>query len=171
MKKIIIFSLFVILAAGAAGFWYWQKNSYSKEILKLELLGPDQAVVGEEITYTVSYKNNGDVRLEKARLAFEYPKGAFPINEKSLRITKDLEDIYPGQEMTVPFKARLFGKERDVLEARAQMSYQPRNLNSAYESQTKKSTVVASVPLNFELDVPSRVESGQKFDFNLNYFF
>ena len=53
---------------GIAGYWYWQGNPFSKEILKLEILGPDSASASNEITYTVKYKNNGDVRLEEPRL-------------------------------------------------------------------------------------------------------
>ena len=58
-------TLIIILAAilvGVAGFWLWQKNSYSKEILKLEIIAPSETTMGEEITYVVKSKNNGDLR-------------------------------------------------------------------------------------------------------------
>jgi len=69
-RKVILFLLLLALVCGGAGYWTWQKNSYSKDILKLELLGKEDATVAEEIEYTVKYKNNGDIRLEEAKLIF-----------------------------------------------------------------------------------------------------
>ncbi|MDP2735709.1 MAG: hypothetical protein Q8P12_05895 [bacterium] len=126
--------------------------------------------MAEEITYVVRYKNNGDVRLERPTLIFEYPLGAVPSEGDSTRVTQNLEDIYPGQERNLSFTARLFGREGEVKEARAQIQYTPRNLNAQFESETATTTVISQVPLAFELDLPSRMESGQQFTFALNYF-
>lgn len=136
----------------------------------MEILAPKEVEVGEELTYVVKYKNNGDVRLEHSKLIFEYPDGAIPSDGGEQRITQDLEDIYPGQEETRRFSARLFGKEGDVKQARAQLTWQPKNLNAVYRSETEASTMISSVPLSFELDLPSKAENGQKIDFSLNYF-
>lgn len=167
------FQLIVIilaLAVGAVGFWLWQKNTYSKEILRLEIIAPRDASMGEEVPYVVKYKNNGDVRLEQPVLIFEYPAGALPVEGQDTRITQSLEDIYPGQERTFSYAARLFGKEGEVKEAKAQIQYTPRNLNALFESETTATTRISHVPLTLELDLPSRMESGQEFSFALNYF-
>ena len=72
-NKLILFALGLVVIVGLVGFWFWQKNSYSKEILKLEILGPAEVTLGQEIEYTVRYKNNGNIRLEDPRLTFEFP--------------------------------------------------------------------------------------------------
>lgn len=154
----------------AGGFLLWQRNSTSKEDLKLELLAPDKAVMGQEITYIVKWKNNGDVALENAIVIFEYPENSLPSQGALLRATKQLEDIYPGQEDSLAFKARLFGAEGDIKEAKAMLSYKPRNLNARYEAETFSTTIISLVPLSFDLDVPSRIEASQQFTFALNYF-
>lgn len=166
-QLIIIFSAVLV---GIAGFWLWQKNSYSKEILKLEIIAPAETTMGEEITYVVKYKNNGDVRLQDPVLIFEHPAGAVPTKNQDTRVTQSLDDIYPGQERTFSFSSRLFGKEGDIKEARALLQYTPRNLNAQFESETTVTTVISHVPLTFELDLPSRMEAGQDFSFALNYF-
>ena len=166
-------TLIIILAAilvGIAGFWLWQKNSYSKEILKLEIIAPSETTMGEEIIYVVKYKNNGDVRLQDPVLIFEYPAGAVPPEGKDTRITQSLDDIYPGQERTFSFASRLFGKEGEVKEARVLLQYTPKNLNAQFESETTAATLISHVPLTFELDLPSRMETDQEFSFALNYF-
>jgi len=175
MKKKFI-TLLILLAAisGIVGFWNWQKNIYSKEILKLEILGREEVALAEEFEYTVKYKNNGTIRLEEPQLIFEYPKYSIPVGEVSTRITKSSADlggaIYPGEEKTFHFKVRLLGKEGETRVAKASLSYRPKNLKARYESATTFTTQIKSVPLTFEFDLPSRVESGKEFRFRLNYF-
>ena len=165
----LVLTVIAVLLAGL-GFWLWQKNSYSTENLKLELLAPQSSSMGEEITYTVRYKNNGDARLEQATLIFEYPSGSVLSQGTNERLTQSLEDIYPGQEQNLSFKTRLFGKEGELKEAKALMQYTPKNLSARFESYTSVTTSISSVPLNFELDLPSRTESSQSLTFDLNYF-
>jgi len=50
-KPLIIFVIILFLGVGLTGLWYYQKNNYSKEILKIEILGPEYAQAGDEIEY------------------------------------------------------------------------------------------------------------------------
>ena len=174
MKKITLFIVILALIAGIAGFYYYQKNIYSKEVLKLEILGQEEADLLQEVEYIVKYKNNGNTRLEEPELVFEYPEYSVPTGEISLRVTKNSEDlggaIYPGEEKTFTFKARLLGKEGEAKTAKATLNYRPKNLKASYESSTTFTTVIKKVPLTFEFDLPSKVESGKEFNFRLNYF-
>ncbi len=183
MKKFILFIIILFLVLGAAGFWYWQRNPYSKEILKLEILGPEETAVLQEVEYTVKYKNNGNVRLEEPQLIFEFPEYTLlaassddeagreeNLSRRQEIGPEELGDIYPGEEKTFQFKGRLFGKENEVKMAKAWLSYQPKNLKARYESTTTFTTVIKSVPLTLEFDLPSRVETGRDFKFSLNYF-
>lgn len=168
-RRFIAFLILIAAISGIVGFWNWQKNIYSKEILKLEILGREEVTVAEDFEYTVKYKNNGNVRLEEPRLIFEYPKYSI-VEDGILRKEITLEDIYPGQEQTFNFKVRLLGKEGETRAAKASLSYQPKNLKARYESATTFTTQMKSVPLTFEIDSPSKVESGKGFRFRLNYF-
>jgi len=159
--------------AGLAGFWYWQKNSYSKETLKLEILGPSEAPIAQEFEYTVKYKNNGNIRLEDPRLIFEFPEHAI-LNEGESRRKEmgsdELGDIYPGEEKTFKFKCRLLGTENEVKTAKATLTYRPKNLKAEYVSETTFSTTIKAVSLTFDFDLPSKVEKEREFKFYLNYF-
>ncbi len=171
MRKIIIIVIIIAVVLGILGFWYWQRNPYSKEILKLEILGPESVEAGQEIEYTVKYKNNGDVRLEQPVLIFELPE--YSLSDGSRRVEigpEELGDIYPGEEKTFQFKARLLGKEGDIKTAKAQMTYQPKNLQARYESNSSLTLVISSIPLSFNFDLSSKIESGREFEFSLNYF-
>ncbi|MCX6765014.1 MAG: hypothetical protein NT148_00550, partial [Candidatus Nealsonbacteria bacterium] len=74
MKKLIIIFSSIAVVLLLAGIWYWERNYFSKDVVKLEILGPDQADVFQEIEYTVKYKNNGNITLESPSLIFEFPE-------------------------------------------------------------------------------------------------
>jgi len=169
-KKIIFFLIIFAVILGVLGFWYYQRNVYSKSVLKLEILGPDQADLGEEVEYIVKYKNNGNFILEEPKLIFEYPQYSIVEGDSFLRKEIILESIYPGQEKTYSFKARLFGKENETKEAKAWLNFKPKNLSARYEVTTTFTTIIKKVPITFEFDIPSKIESGKTTNFKLNYF-
>ncbi len=175
-NKSIFIIILLFLAVGAVGFGYYQyyeKNIYSKEIIKLEISGPDQVEAGQEVEYIVKYKNNGDIRVEKPKLVFEYPEHSIT-DDGYLRNeigSQELgEAIYPGQEKILYFKTRILGKEGESKEAKATLTYRPKNIESDYKSETSFNSVISRVPLTFDFDFPSRIQSGKEIEFSLNYF-
>src|SRR3989339_2145573 len=146
MKKTIVFIiLFLIIVASFFAFWYYRDKVFSKEILRLEILAPENTKMGEEIEYTVKYKNNGNFILENPKLIFELPENSLTEDSKT-RFAEDLPNIYPGDEEFVKFKGRLLGKDNDLKVARAWLSYTPKNLTARYESDTTFTTKIETVP-------------------------
>jgi hypothetical protein len=41
--------------------------------MKLEMIGPSTAQLGQEVEYVVKYRNNGEFRLENPTLVFQAP--------------------------------------------------------------------------------------------------
>ncbi len=146
----------------------------------MEILGPAEAQLLEEAEYAVKYKNNGNFNLEDAKLVFECPKNSLEClaaleeepgkEQKSLRREFPLLTIYPGEEKTIRIKTRLLGKEGEILQAKAALSYRPKNLKAVYERSTTFTTQIKKVLLNFEFDLPSKTEAGRELKFSLNYF-
>jgi len=174
IKKIVLCIISLAILAGIAGFYYYQKNIYSKGDIRLEILGPEEATLMDEVEYVVKYRNNGNTNLEEPSLVFEYPDNSVPSTDQSLRVTKGREDlgevIYPGEEKTFHFSARLLGKEGSIKEAKAYLSYRPKNLKASYQSETTLATIIKKVPLTFEFDLPSKNDSGKDFKLRINYF-
>lgn len=173
-RKFTFFIIILTVLLGLAGFWYSQKNIYSREILKLEILGPNEVDLAGEVEYIVKYKNNGDVRLDSPRLTFEFPANSIVESGEFLRQTIESEElggaIYPGEEKTYRFKGRLIGKEGEAKEAKVWLQYQPKNLNAWYESATTFTTVIKEASLSFGFDLPSKIEPDKEIKFRLNYF-
>ncbi len=168
-KKVLIALGIAALLMGGVLAWYWQRNAYSREYMKLEILAPDAAVTGEEITYVVKYKNNSDFSLEQLTVVFDFPVGSVAAEGNQRRVTKELGDIYPGQEQTVEFKGRLFGRQGERKEAKALLWYRPKNISAKYEAQTSSVTLISSSPVSLEWDLPGSAENLKEFDFFLTY--
>ncbi len=168
-KKAIFILLFAVIVLGFLGFWYYRNTIFSKQILKLEILGADSAKMGDEIEYTVKYKNNGNFVLEQPKLIFELPDNSLTEDGKT-RFEKDLKDIYPGVEEIMQFKGRLLGKEGDLKVAKAYLSYVPKNITARYESNTTFTTKIDTVAITLDFDLPTKIEKGKEVSYSLNYF-
>ncbi|MCX6720103.1 MAG: hypothetical protein NTV36_03305 [Candidatus Staskawiczbacteria bacterium] len=166
-------TLFVILLSAIAVilivFWIYRESMFSKEILRLEILGSDSTKAGDEIEYTIKYKNNGNFVLQNPKLIFNMPENSLTEDGKTI-ITQDLKDVYPGDEELVKIKTRLLGKEGDLKTAKAALSYVPKNLTVRYESDTSFTTKIDTVPITLDFDLPTKVEKGKDLQFAINYF-
>jgi len=169
-KNYFYINFFIIIAA-ILGFT-WFQMSYSKEVLKLEILGPSKADTGESITYTVKFKNNGNVRLENPELYFTFPDGAITENgQKVVRLdsTALKGDIYPGEERSFQFKARLMGRTNEIKEAQARMTFQPSGLKTKNEVKTSFTIILGNVPISLNIQMPDQVANNKVFTININY--
>ncbi|MFH1968002.1 MAG: hypothetical protein ABIJ84_01290 [bacterium] len=168
-KKLLFIILLGVVIIGVVAFWLYRESMFSKEILRLDILGQDNAKAGEEIEYTVKYKNNGNFVLENPILIFDMPENSLTEDSRT-RITQDLDDIYPGGEEVVKIKTRLLGKEGDLKTAKASISYTPKNLTVRYESTTSFTTKIETVAVTLDFDLPSKTEKGKALQYAINYF-
>ena len=61
-QKILII-LLVIVIIGAGMFWLHREKVFSNDVLQLEIVGPKSISMGDEVEYTVKYKNTGNFVL------------------------------------------------------------------------------------------------------------
>ena len=178
-KKIAFIAFLLSLVAGTVAFFYFQRGSFSEADLRVEIRGPEEVEVGEIVEYSILYRNNSDIRLEDVSVNFEYPSVSVPVEERegdlveqkeTFRRQKTLDDLNPGQEEIIDFKAKIFGKEGDVVEAKAWFNYSPQNLSAQYEADRTHTGVITNVPINFEFDLPDQQDAGEEFAFRVRYF-
>src|SRR5579863_8541107 len=169
-SKWFIFCVMVaILVVGFLVFWYMTSQNVSKSILDVEISGPATAMVGNQIQYTLTYKNTASFVLQSPQLVFQLPDNSLT-EDGVTQISQNLKDIYPGQQGSVQFTTRLLGKQGDIKTAQASISYIPKNLTARYESDATFSTTIQAVPITLNYDLPSTVQSGQELSYNINYF-
>jgi len=167
-KRLIIISIVTAVILVAIIFLY-RGSMFSKEILRLEILGPETAKIGDEIEYTVQYKNNGNFVLENPKLTFVLPDNSLAEEGRNI-LTKELDDIYPGNQESVKFKARLLGKDGDIKTAKASISYTPKNITATYESDTTFNTKIDADSITLDFDLPTKAEKGKNLQYSMNYF-
>ncbi len=174
MKNKIVLTLvsILIVLVGIAGFMF-TRSSFSKEMLKLEIIGPDEISAGKEQEYIFKFKNNSNNTLEQLRLNIEFPQYSIVPESPSNMIVVEsdkIESVSPGREGTIKIKARIFGKESDNFSIKASLTYSPKGLTARYSSKAEKQLRIKEVPISFEHDAPSRIETGKDLSIDLNYF-
>ncbi|MEI7424805.1 MAG: hypothetical protein WCK10_01655, partial [Candidatus Staskawiczbacteria bacterium] len=169
MNKKIILGLSITVVALIIIFFLYRGSMFSKEILRLEIIGPDTAKIGDEIEYTVQYKNNGNFVLEKPKLTFILPDNSLNEDGKTI-LVQNLKDIYPGNQESIKFKTRLLGKDGDLETVKASLSYTPKNITAPYESSTTFNTKVDASPITLDFDLPTKAEQGKNLSYSINYF-
>ncbi len=168
---LILISIILVLA-GVAGFML-SRSSFSKEMMKLEVIGPDEIYCGKEDEYILKFKNNGNSTLEELRLNVEFPEHSIIADQESNMVVVEadkIEPLAPGREGTVKIKARIFGKESESFPIKATLTYSPKGLTARYSSKSEKEVRIKDVPISFEYDAPSRAETGKDLMININYF-
>lgn len=142
--------------------------------VEVKISGPETVKAGEEINYTVTLKNTGNVILKNPELVFHYPPLSLP--EKSLVETIKLEEnLYPKQEKIFSFKARLFGTKGEKREAKTWLNYSTaRRPVIAMSKVAQFFTIISEVPIDLVLDLPQKIPIYPKkesdFIFRVRYF-
>jgi hypothetical protein len=104
---------------------------------------------------------------------FEYPEGAI-IEEGGSRVAKVATEelggsIYPGQERTMKFKARLLGKEGETKDAKVRVSFQPQDLKIKNEASSSYTIILDQLPLSLNLDIPQKAGAGKTMTLRISY--
>ncbi len=168
-KLFLFVFLFVVCVGIFLGFLYWREAGFSTQIMQLEITGPQTATMGDEIEYTVHYKNNSSFVLENPRITFDLPDYSLT-EDGRLRLKQNLNNISPGDGGSVIFRGRLLGKEGDLRVAKAAITYTPQNLSAVYESDATFTTKIDTVPVTLTYDLSSKVEKGKELSYSINYF-
>ena len=141
---------------------------FSNEVLSLEIEGPETAVMGNQVTYKIRFKNSGNFVLENPKLTFQLPENSLTEDGKLL-LTQTLDDIRPGHDGSAIITTNLAGKEGDLKVAGAWLSYNPHNLTARYESHATFTTKIDTVPITLVYDAPPDAERGEEMSYTLNY--
>jgi len=164
-KKKTIILVFVLLVAliGTFVYFFFFKNTFSKENIILKISGPQDIVAGKEISWVVSIKNQSEITIENLELIFEYPEGVFDnegsVKKKEKRIIKK---IAGGEEKTETFSGLIFGVKEETKTAKASLTYNPEGLSAFFQNDTSFSTRISDTSIVFSMDAPLKVEPGEK---------
>ena len=170
-KRLLIGGISVIVVfLIVAGLMIWQGlTSFDKDKVELKIKGPERIVGGEEVKFTVEYKNKTRLALENIQLIVHYPENSIVDGEQKSVETINLPRLNDGEENKVELPVRIIGLKEETKKVWVELNYQPFNLSSKYTNKVEFSTMIVSVPLVLDFDLPERLVDNQIFDFSLRY--
>lgn len=160
--------LFVVTVASL----FWGGSSFSTRSVSLTLEGPDKATSGDEVMYTVTYKNDTKVALTDMSFRLFYPsdsivlKDGKPTTPESEAFTVDRLD--PGQSEKKEFKIYIVGDKGAIKQARVHVLFQAGSLRSSFEKEATLSTTITALPITLTLVAPPTTVSGQSIQYILD---
>jgi len=180
-KRITRYALFaaitlgVLALAGAAVVFVvlGERASVTKENIFLMVEAPQKITVGEKVAFEVRFQNRNAIALESVDLIFEYPPGAKPVfGEKPrgpFRERISIGRLLPNEEKHETFTAFLFGKEGDVLQAKATLEYRPQNTSARFGKDVVYDVSIERSPIGVAIAMPGDATQGQKVEIALDY--
>ena len=160
----------VVVFLIVSGLMIWQgMTSFDKDKVELKIKGPERIVGGEEVKFTVEYKNKTRLALENIQLIVHYPENSIVDGEQKSVETINLPRLNDGEENKVELPVRIIGLKEETKKVWVELNYQPFNLSSKYTNKVEFSTMIVSVPLVLDFDLPERLVDNQIFDFSLRY--
>jgi len=171
LKWLVLLALVLFIAAIV--IFLLGKPSFSEDQVVLDLEGPTQAAVGDEVTYKIKYGNNTKTDLHDLKFKFTYPEKSVVIKDgeilKELSETFTLGDLKSGDLGEKEFKAFLAGDRGNIKNAKVEFEFRVGSLRSSFEKSKTISTTITSVPVSLTLAAPPTVISGQVVNYTLDY--
>lgn len=159
---ILLFILAILATAAWAGFFiFGGLNKFSPSNIKISIEAPEEISSGEEITYTIKYKNEEQTPISRVIIDLRYPDG-FIFEEANPKPTDEknsswsLSTLTSGQEGKIKIKGKLLGNINTDKTIRAFFNYRPGNFNSDFREETSFNTKITSSIIEIK-----REENGQ----------
>lgn len=165
-----IFFVLIILA-GIFVFFYLRAQGQEA---RLELQGSDTVQSGGIVTISFVYKNVSHTILRDGEIVVTLPEGSLVRNQgvdtkASVRISKPVEDLKPGDQGVIEISMRLFGQEREDEKIEAIYFYRPESLRARFSARAEKIVRIAKVPLALSMEVPETLSRGQDVSIKVHY--
>lgn len=109
----------------------------NRDDIELLLTGPDAVAIGQESTWTISYKNTSSVDFKKLNISIRYPDGlklksTEPVADNLLNTSWQLGELKKGESGEIKINAQLYGEENSAKEFKVDAVYQPANFSSDF---------------------------------------
>ncbi len=171
LKWLILLALVLFIVAIV--IFLFGKPSFSEDQVVLELEGPMQASVGDEVMYKVKYGNQTKLKLNNLRFKFTYPEDSIVIKNDEIieepSETFTIDDLEEGESGEKEFQAFLIGDRGNIKNAKVELEFRAGSLRSSFEKSDTISTTLVSVPVSLTIVAPPSVVSGQTINYIFDY--
>ncbi len=164
----ILLLISVVMVIGAWRFITSRSTSVDDLLLTME--GPQQIAPGEEVTFTVVYRNVSKMTLRRLELSVKYPQGmkiknVIPQAANELQTIWNLGNLAPGQSGEVKIAAQVFTENEGEDKFEISLIYQPQNFSSDFIKKITYPVRIGTALFALQMETPSRLLPDTESDF------
>lgn len=133
----------------------------------------DNVLVGEEFLYTVNYKNNSNIDINKAKIKLIYPENfvfleSYPAATE-INDTWSIDKIQAKQGGKIEIKGKIIGLTNSSNIVLGTVNYYPANFSSEFKKETSFSTVIGDTGLNMAFNGAVDALVGEKNEIEFKF--
>ncbi len=171
MLKWLIFvaaGLFVI----TVGSLWLGGSSFSDKDVAVTVDGPDRGTSGDEVKYTVKWRNDTRVPLTEMSFRVFYPEDSIVIVDGKPTTPESegfvIDRLEPGQSGEREMSFFLVGDKGSIKTLRVHLIFKAGTLRSAFEKDVTISTTITDLPVDVALVAPPTSVAGQPIQYILD---
>ncbi len=177
--KIFFFGFFIIILILVGIAWlgfslFNPNNNSSNKSIEIIINGEQNIASGDEITYTIEYKNIDKVALNDVEMMFRYPDGfqfisAQPAASNEFNTSWKIGKLEKDGFGKIEIKGKLIGEVGSVKTINATASFRPENFSSTFKETGLFSSQITSSILEINLEGPNQILLEKKSVYKLTY--
>lgn len=140
-------------------------NKVGTGSVELDLTGPKEAVSGQELTYSLNFKNLNNVNIKNIEIKLDYPENFVVLGTEPAASAKDntwsFAELGAHRSGRIDVKGKIVGPKDQVGVLLASMTYVPANFSSEFKKENSLQTVVTGTGMDFEVAAESSVLVGE----------
>lgn len=170
-------------------YYYWSNRLADSADVVLSIAAPAQLISGSEISYNITYHNNGQVALKKMHLELNYPNNllvetatgsgqavidtnASTTGANNVTSTPAnyfiLPDLSVGGSGQMTVTGRLIGQVGEMDLLGATLIYEPANFSSDFQKEVSTATTISSLGFDVSFDYTNAVLVGDTNEIAVN---
>jgi len=167
---IVLLFFFASLAVVGGYYVYTAERPFDQKSVQGDISGPARISSGDEVAFTVTYRNNASVALRDAKIFFTWPEGAvLPDGTPAKEMKADVGMIVPKQEKSVTFKGRMYGAKDQEKEITVSFQYTPETVAAVFEDKRKIIVAIVATPLAITTNAPAQAVSDKEIKIEVEY--
>ncbi len=172
---LLILGGIVLVIALVVGFYKIRQSFFAEERLTVSVEGPAEIKSGNLVTYEIKYKNDNRADLKNAVLKISFPEDFKPEENANFKIegtmagTFNLGDIKGYSEGRAVFNGRAYSPKGNLIKIKAELSYTPSTVSSAFVTGNQLTVNVVSAPISIEVMAPQNISSQDEINYLVTY--
>ena len=142
--------------------------------VRVEIVAPKELASGEEVAYTVKYRNADRVAVSSVELTLRYPEGftfvsAVPAPVNQYTNSWRINALAPGDGGEIKLTAKVVGPVGGLKTLAGTVNYRPQNFSSTFKDDFSKTFQITSSILNLSVNGPERAVPDRESSYEISY--